>query len=331
MEPLILIVIFISFFCTYLIMPFWIKKAKQIGLVWEDMNKPKKEKNVAGSGGITVVMGAMVGIFLYIAIQTFYFKSLNGISLEIFAMLSTLLLVAGIGLIDDLFGWKKGGLSKRSRIILILFSAIPLMIINAGESTMMGINFGIWYPLLIVPIGILGATTTFNFLAGFNGLEASQGIIILSALSVVMYVTGNGWLSVVALCIVASLFAFYIFNSNPASIFPGDVLTYAIGASIAGIAILGNAEKIAIFFFIPYLFETVLKLRGNLKKQSFGKPNQDGSLEMPYDKIYGLEHLAIFILKKIKPSKKVYENDVVYLINGFQIFVILIGFALFIF
>jgi UDP-N-acetylglucosamine--dolichyl-phosphate N-acetylglucosaminephosphotransferase len=312
-------------------MPFWIKKAKQIGLVWEDMNKPKKEKNVAGSGGITVVMGAMVGIFLYIAIQTFYFKSLNGISLEIFAMLSTLLLVAGIGLIDDLFGWKKGGLSKRSRIILILFSAIPLMIINAGESTMMGINFGIWYPLLIVPIGILGATTTFNFLAGFNGLEASQGIIILSALSVVMYVTGNGWLSVVALCIVASLFAFYIFNSNPASIFPGDVLTYAIGASIAGIAILGNAEKIAIFFFIPYLFETVLKLRGNLKKQSFGKPNQDGSLEMPYDKIYGLEHLAIFILKKIKPSKKVYENDVVYLINGFQIFVILIGFALFIF
>ena len=60
MEPLILITIFISFFCTYLIVPFWIRKAKQIGLVWEDMNKPKKEKNVAGSGGITVVIGAMI-------------------------------------------------------------------------------------------------------------------------------------------------------------------------------------------------------------------------------------------------------------------------------
>lgn len=330
MEPLILVVIFVSFFCTYLIVPFWIKKAKQIGLVWEDMNKAKREKNVAGSGGITVVMGAMIGIFLYIAIQTFYFKTTDGVSTKIFAILSTLFLVAGIGLIDDLFGWKKGGLSKRSRIILILFSAIPLMVINAGESTMLGINFGIWYALLIVPLGILGATATFNFLAGFNGLEASQGILILSALAIVTYITGTGWLTIIALCLVASLLAFYIFNSNPARAFPGDVMTYAVGASIAAIAIVGNAEKIALFFFIPYFLETILKLRGKLEKQSFGKPNKDGSLEMPYDKIYGLEHLAIWILKRVKSSKKVYENDVVYLINGFQIVVIIVGFALFI-
>lgn len=330
MEPLIIIAIFISFFCTYLFVPFWIRKARQIGLVWEDMNKPKKEKNVAGSGGITVVMGAMVGIFLYIAIQTFYFKTSDGISIKIFAILSTLLLVSGIGLIDDLFGWKKGGLSKRSRIILIFLSAVPLMVINAGQSTVIGIHFGILYPLLIIPLGVLGATTVFNFLAGFNGLETSQGIIMLSALAIVTYITGNSWLSVVALCLVASLLAFYIFNANPAKVFPGDTLTYAIGASIAVIAILGDSEKIALFFFIPYFIEMILKLRGKLKKQSFGKPNKDGSLEMPYDKIYGLEHLAIFILKKVKPSKKVYENDVVYLINGFQIVIILLGFALFI-
>lgn len=331
MEPLILVIIFISFFCTYLILPFWIRKAKQIGLVWEDMNKPDRgEKNVAGSGGIVFVMGAMIGIFLYIAIQTFYFKSPNGISLKLFAMLSTIFLVAGIGFIDDLFGWKKGGLSIRSRIILVLFSAVPLVVINAGESTVMGINLGLWYPLLIVPIGILGATTIFNFLAGFNGLEASQGMILLTALSIVTYLTGNSWLSVIALCLVASLFAFYIFNINPAKVFPGDVLTYVVGASVAIIAILGNIEKIAVFFFIPYLIEMVLKLRGKLKKQSFGKPNPDGSLELPYDKIYGLEHLAIFILKKIKPSKKVYENDVVWSINLFQIVIILLGFILFI-
>jgi UDP-N-acetylglucosamine--dolichyl-phosphate N-acetylglucosaminephosphotransferase len=332
MEPLILMTIFISFFCTYLIVPFWIRKAKQIGLVWEDMNKPKREKNVAGSGGITVVMGAMIGIFLYIALQTFYFKSATGstISIKIFAMISTLLLVSGIGLIDDLFGWKKGGLSKRSRLILIFVSAIPLVVINAGQSTVLGIHFGIIYPLLIIPLGILGATTVFNFLAGFNGLETSQGIIMLSALAIATYVTGNSWLSVVALCIVASLIAFYIFNVNPAKIFPGDVLTYTIGASIAVIAILGDSEKIALFFFIPYFIEMVLKLRGKLKKQSFGKPNRDGTLEMPYDKIYGLEHLAIFLLKKIKPSKKVYENDVVYLINGFHLVVIILGFVIFI-
>ncbi len=330
MEPLIILTVFISFFCTYLAMPFWIKKAKQIGLLWEDMNKYDKQKNVAGSGGIIVVIGAIIGILTYIALQTFYFKRLDEVSIKIFAMTTSLLLVSGVGLIDDLFGWKKGGLSKRSRIALVFISAIPLMVINAGESSVLGMELGLLFPLLIIPLGMIGATTTFNFLAGFNGLEARQGILLIGAMSLVTYLTGNSWLSVVGLCLIVSLIAFYMFNANPAKVFPGDTLTYAIGAAIACMAILGNVEKITLFFFIPYILETILKLRGGLKKQSFGKPNPDGSLDLLYDKIYGLEHLSIYLLKKIKPNKKVYENEVVNLINIFQIIIIILGFLLFI-
>ncbi|MCK9568371.1 glycosyl transferase family 4 [Candidatus Pacearchaeota archaeon] len=329
MDILLILIIFASFLSTLLVMPAWIRKAKQIDLIWEDMNKLPREKNVAGSGGITVVLGAIVGIFLYIALQTFYFKSIDGTLVSIFAIICSVLLVSGIGFIDDLFGWKMGGLSIRSRIFLVLFSAIPLMVINAGESTIFGINLGIIYPLIIIPLGILGATTTYNFLAGFNGLESSQGIIILSALAFVTYVTGNSWLSIILLCMVASLLAFYIFNKNPAKVFPGDVLTYSVGTLIAITAILGNIEKITVFFFIPYILEMIFKSRGKLKKHSFGTPNPDGSLEMPYEKIYGLEHLAIKILKKIKPNHKAYESEVVWLINGFQILIILIGLLLF--
>lgn len=325
MEPILLLTIFISFFCTFLILPYWIKKAKQIGLVWKDMNKPKHPKNVAGSGGLIVLGGASMGILLYIALNTFVFKS-TGILSYILALLCVLFISAIVGLVDDFFGWQRGGLSIRSRLILILFAAVPLMVINAGESTMMGINFGLFFPLLIIPIWVLGVTTTFNFLAGYNGLEAGQGILILSAMSIATFITGARWLSVIALCMVASLAAFYIFNKYPSKVFPGDIMTYSIGALIAGIAILGNIEKIAFLFFIPYIIETGLKLRGRLKKESFAKVNKDGSLELPYKKIYGLEHLAIYILKKIKPSKKVYEKEVVYLIHGFQIIVILLAF-----
>ncbi len=330
MEPLLLLTIFISFFCTYLVLPQWIRKSKQIQFLWEDMNKYKHPKNVAGSGGIVVLWGTSIGILLYIAVKTFYFAG-DGTFVYILALLAVLFLASIIGIIDDFFGWKRGGLSRRSRIILMFFAAIPLMVINAGNSSVTlpffgAVNLGVLYPLLVIPIGIVGATTTYNFLAGYNGLEASQGIIILTALSIVTYLTGNAWLSIVALCMVASLLAFYIFNKYPAKVFPGDILTYSVGALIAGIAILGDIEKIAILFFIPYILETILKLRGRLVKESFGKPNKDGSLEMPYNKIYGLEHLAIKILKKIKPSKKAYEKEVVYMINGFQIIVILLVF-----
>ncbi|MBM3233810.1 glycosyl transferase family 4 [Candidatus Pacearchaeota archaeon] len=330
MNALLLIPIIASFFVTFFMIPRWIKKAKQIGLLWEDMNKYKKEK-VAGSGGIIVILGFIFSVFIYISIKTFYFNSSENV-VEILATTTSMLLLLITGLVDDLLGWWHGGLSKRTRILLCLFASIPLVVINVGSSHINlpfldGTNLGLIYPLIIIPIGIIGASTTFNFLAGYNGLEASQGILIISALSIVAYFTGHSWLALIGICLIFSLAAFFIFNKYPAKVFPGDTLTYPIGGMIAIMAILGDMEKIAIFFFIPYIIELVLKARGRLKKQSFGKPNKDNSLELAYNKMYGLEHVAIFLLKKIK--KKVYEKDVVAAINIFQIIIIILGFLIF--
>jgi len=326
MVSILLIPIFLSFFITLFSIPTWTKKAKEIGLVWEDMNKWNRSKKVVGSGGVTVFLGFILGTLSYIALKTFYFKSTDNL-VEIFASLSVVLIIAFTGFMDDLFGWRKGGLSKRSRIILLIFASIPLIVINAGESTMVGIEFGLLYPLLLIPLGIAGVSATFNFLAGYNGLESGQGIILLTALSGITFLMGNKWLSIIGLCMVASLIGFYLFNKYPAKVFPGDIMTYSVGALIAILAILGNMEKIAIFFFIPYILETGLKLRGKLKKESFAKVNEDGSLDMPFEKVYGLEHIAICILKKVK--KKVYERDIVYLINAFQILIIILGLVIF--
>lgn len=341
---LILISPLIAFLLTFLVMPFWIRKAKRAGLIWEDMNKYGFPKNVAGSGGIVVSISFVIGVLYYIAIRTFVIEGGDDISLKIFSLLSVVLILTIVGIIDDLLGWHHHGLSKRVRICLAFVASIPLVVINAGNSelylpffgTLTGnairdlpffgtVNLGLLYPLLFIPLGIAGATTTYNFLAGFNGLEASQGILILGFLSYVAYVTGSPWLSLVGLIMVAALIGFWLYNKSPAKVFPGDSLTWSIGALIAGMAILGNFEKVAVFVFILYILEVIFKLRGGLTKQSFGKPNKDGSLEMPYNKIYGVEHAAIYILKKIKPSKKVYEKDVVLFINGFQLLLIILA------
>jgi len=59
-------------------------------------------------------------------------------------------------------------------------------------------------------------------------------------------------------------------------------------------AILGNYEQFAIFIFIPYIVETGLKLRGKLKKESFGMPQKDGSLKNRYNKFTSLNELLVF-------------------------------------
>lgn len=332
MEKLLLISIVIPFFATVFLMPYWIRKSRQIGLVWEDMNK-LNSKNVAGSGGVIIILGFIVGTLIYIALKTFYFNSSENL-IEIFAILVTVFFVGGVGFIDDIFGWQRGGLSKKSRILLILFAAIPLMVINAGTSEIAipfigQINLGIFYSLILVPLGIVGASTTFNFLAGYNGLEAGQGILLLSALAAFSLVTGTSWLSIVALCMISALAAFLIFNKSPAKVFPGDSLTYCVGVLIACMAILGNYERFAVFIFIPYIAETALKLRGGLKKHSFGKAMKDGSIKNRYEKAYGLEHLAVRLLEKINKNKKAYEADVVLIIYLIQALFIFLGFLIF--
>lgn len=327
MEYLLLISIIFSFTLALLALPKWIKNCKNIGLTWEDMNKYGHPKNVASSGGVIVVMAFILSVLSYIAAKTFLFGGTAHLS-EIFALLTMVLILGIVGLVDDLLGWKSGGLSSKARIALAFMASIPLIVINAGNSTMalpiLGtVNFGLLYPLLIIPFGVAAAATTFNFLAGFNGLEAGQGILILGFLSFVAYQSGNPWLAIIGLCMVASLIAFYLFNKVPAKVFPGDIMTYSIGAMVAGMAIVGNFEKIALIVFIPYIIEILLKARGRLRKHSFGIPNKKGYLKMPYDKIYGLEHLAIKILGKGATEKKV-----TYLIHAFQIIFILIGFLM---
>lgn len=336
MEILPIITILMGFLACLFFLPLWIRKCRQIGLLWQDINKFKNKKNVAASGGLIVVFSFLLATFSYIAFRTIY-RGLDLITINILAISLVVLIAAFVGFIDDMLGWKTNGLSMRVRIFLILMSAIPLIVINAGEKTMNlpffgSIYFGILYPLVLIPLGMVAVTTVYNFLAGFNGLEAGQGVLILSFLSFVALTTGNAWLGVVGMSLVFCLLAFLIFNWNPAKVFPGDVLTYAVGSLIVAMAIIGNFEKIAFIVFIPYIIEMILKIRGrfHLKNgnwpQSFGVAKKGNSLVARYPKIYGLTHFSVWFLMKFK--KKVYEQDVVFLIFGIQIIFIVLAWGM---
>lgn len=318
-----------SFLITLFMIPQWIKRAHKADLVGKDLHKPY-HVNVAEGGGVAVLTGFIIGTFIYIAINTFIFKQQIHIT-ETFALTSVILIAGFIGIIDDLMGWKIG-LGRRVRIVLLFFAAIPLVVINAGSSEislpLIGeLQLGLFYPLIIIPLAVSGVSTTFNFIAGYNGLESSQSILILSALTLATWFTGQTWLTIITLCMITSTLALLIFNWSPAKVLPGDALTYSVGALIASVAILGNIEKFAIFIFIPNIIEVFLKLRGKLKKQSYGLPQKDGTLIPRYDKIYGLEHFALFSLIKFKGTAR--ETEVVSFINAIQIVFIILGFIIF--
>jgi len=262
MDPLILICILLSFIVTLIICPIWIKQAKKYCLVGVDMHKHEKTK-VAEIGGIPILFGFIVGILCYVAIDVFYFTQkyntpINLRVLSIMAAIVAVLIAAIIGLIDDILGWKIG-LRQWQKPVLMLVAALPISTVNAGSSIMTlpligKINLGILYPLIVIPFAISGAANAFNMIAGYNGLEAGMGIIIISSLSYISWELGKStWVAVFGLCIISALIAFYIFNRYPAKIFPGDTMTYSVGVIIAIMAIMGDLEKAALLLFIHYL------------------------------------------------------------------------------
>jgi UDP-N-acetylglucosamine--dolichyl-phosphate N-acetylglucosaminephosphotransferase len=320
MQYIILITLLISIIITYLITPYWIRRATKAGLIGKDKHK-KNNVKIAEVGGLPVICGFLFAMLFYIAISVFIFQESDRVLINILAALLSISIATIIGVVDDILGWKIG-LRKRYKIFLTIFIALPIMVINAGHSTMnfpiIGIiDLGLLYPLLIIPLGIMGSSNGFNMLAGYNGLEASQGIIMLSTLGLITYLNGSIYVSILAFSMVFSLIAFFYYNKFPSKIFPGDTLTYSVGALIGIVAILGNIEKFALIIFGLYYFELLLKARGGMKKESFARLNSDGTLSRPHNKYYGIEHIVIDVIKKFK--KKVYEKDVVMMISFLQI------------
>jgi UDP-N-acetylglucosamine--dolichyl-phosphate N-acetylglucosaminephosphotransferase len=293
--------ILIALFMTIFMTKSWIRVARKVGLVGKDMNKFGK-KEVVEAGGISVVTAFSFSVLLYIFFKTFYLQT-DSTLIYVFALLTSVLLACFIGFIDDILGWKVG-LRKWQKPLLTIPISIPLVVINAGTSTMGlpfigAVDFGILFPLLIVPLGIVGAANGFNMLAGYNGLEAGFGVIILSTLGYIAMANDMLWLALIAFLAVASLLGFLFYNRYPSRVFPGDTLTYTVGALIAIVAVLGNMEKAALILFFPFLVEFSLKLRSRFRAEVFGLPRKDGTIKPRCRKVFSLTHLVLRFGPKI--------------------------------
>jgi UDP-N-acetylglucosamine--dolichyl-phosphate N-acetylglucosaminephosphotransferase len=318
----------IAFSVTFVLLPFWIRYAKKIGLVGRDMNKPAPVM-VAEAGGVIVVGAIIVSLLYFAGITVFHYnRGYEGI--VILGAIGSIVCAAIIGIFDDVRGWKIG-LTQWQKPLLTIPAAIPFLLTNLQRTTIdipfIGVkNVGLVLPLVFIPMAIVGAANAFNMLAGYNGLEAGMGLLILGVFSVLSYLNGQSFAAVLCLIGFSALLAFMIFNWYPAKVFPGDTMTYPIGAFLAIGAIAGRIEKFALILFIPYFLDFLLPLRKKMKVEAFAKVNSDGSLEQPYEGIYDTVHLVIFFLQRIK--KKVYERDIVAVILGFEAFLAVVCVAI---
>ncbi len=298
----------LSFVVSYLIIPVFIRFMHATGIVGRDIMK-RGRPLVSDMGGPGVMVGFLTGVFSYIAYEIFVPRGLPGL-IYILASLNTILITTLIGVFDVLTALMKsregGGVFERLKrrgipawayFFLPLPSAVPLVAVNAGVSSVTlpfvgRLQLGVLYPLVFVPLAVLCCSNATNFLAGFNGLEAGMGLVLHLSLGIFALSRGRTSAALIALTFAAGLLAFLRYNWYPAKVFPGD-LNYTIGAVCACVAIIGNMERFAILCFTPWIVEAVLKSLSGFQAESYGVLQEDGTVKPRNNKVRSLTHLIM--------------------------------------
>lgn len=121
-------------------------------------------------------------------------------------------------------------------------------------------------PLYYIYMGMLAifCTNAINILAGINGLEVGQSIVIAISILVfnIMELTGDCWQAhLFSLTFILPFFAvslaLYQLNCYPAQVFVGDTYCYFAGMTFAVVGILGHFSKTMLLFFLPQIFNFI--------------------------------------------------------------------------
>ena len=306
---MIFLIPIISFVVSFVIFPIMIPRFKKAGIVGKNMNISTQEE-IPEMGGLIMAAGFGAGIVFAVFLRTFCNMFLSISIVSILAVLATVLIVVLIGIFDDLISIK-----QLIKAFMPVFAALPLMAIKDGFSLIripfIGlINFGVFYPLVLIPLGITGAANAVNMLAGFNGLEVGMGIVAMSSLAIIAYLIGETTALIVLMAALGALIAALYYNWYPAKILIGDVGTLSIGAVIACAVIVGNYETAGVIIIIPYIVDFIIKAK-NRFPYSFGEC-KDGKLYCPDSGPVGLGQLIMKVCGGIS------ERNLVLVLMGIE-------------
>lgn len=301
---------------TYIALLFIRTYFLESGIISRNPNK-KRDEIIPTSGGIAVSFGFIVGILAYVFGASFgLYKPVASIDF-LFAAALSVLLIAFVGFLDDInvkasFGkstgmkdWRRG-MKQWQKPVLTILGALPLMAVNAGIGVVAlpfigAVDFGIFYPLLIIPIAVVVVANVFNLLGGFDGMATGTALIATIGLLIYSILYGTAAGALISVILAASVFVLFMYHKYPVKVLTGDSFTYMWGAAFVAAIVLGNMEAFGIIVFGPWIIEAFLHLRGKFKTTDLGIIKPGGVLAAPYGKrIYSWTH----IMMNLKPMKE---------------------------
>ena len=193
-----------------------------------DVPNPRSahESPTPRGGGVGIVAGFMLASVALWAMGWVPGK-------DLLALLGGGLIVAGIGLMDDL-----GHVAIRWRLLAQIGAVTLGLGLLPPLSGMPSIP--VWLILAAVAIGWLWLINLYNFMDGIDGLAAVEAITVALGASALLIAGGGYGVSLWIWSLAAACGGFLIWNRPPARIFMGDTGSGFLGFAFGGLALTSS-------------------------------------------------------------------------------------------
>ena len=247
------------------------------GLGGKDCHK-KSSPVIAEGTGVAVGFTYAIALTVFLPFSVMFESEMGDLSVFLSALLS-INSMCFLGFADNVLN-----LRWRHKLILPTIASLPVLLVYymQGGSTYVlipdffrfksAVDFGVFYYLFLAMLSVFG-TNAINILAGLNGLEVGQSIIISLAaiVNVLIQMNRHSWehwkfndetvfsLYLLVPFLACSL-ALWVFNKYPSRVFVGDTYCYLAGTVLAVAGILGHFSKTMLLFMMPQAVNFVYSL-----------------------------------------------------------------------
>lgn len=255
-------------------------KKNQLGEA-KKVDAPQTHWSKAGTptmGGIIIILSVFIPVILWADLRSTY----------IILILAGTVWLGAVGFLDDYLKvvkkYPKGLIARYKLLGQVLIGIIVGSVIYfspqfEGISTLTtvpflkNVNFDFSYLYIPVVVFIITATSNaVNLTDGLDGLAIGVIIIVMLALAVISYVSGNvifsnylniiylpgsGELTVYVAALIGAALGFLWFNFYPAQVFMGDTGSLALGGAFGILAVLVKKELLIPILGGIFFFETL--------------------------------------------------------------------------
>ncbi|NXC37528.1 GPT acetylglucosaminephosphotransferase, partial [Penelope pileata] len=250
-------------------------------LFGEDLNKAARRPVPEAQG---VISGAVFLIILFCFIPVPFLRCFvegqcaafpHDELVELIGALLAICCMVFLGFADDVLN-----LRWRHKLLLPAMASLPLLMVyftNFGNTTIvvpkpfravlgMHLDLGILYYVYMGMLAVF-CTNAINILAGINGIEAGQSLVIAASIITFNLVELNGDYRddhIFSLYFMIPFFfttlGLFYHNWYPSQVFVGDTFCYFAGMTFAVVGILGHFSKTMLLFFIPQVLNFLYSL-----------------------------------------------------------------------